>query len=391
MNNPLPTDPRTAEGPLAGVVVLDLSRVLAGPYATMLLADLGATVIKIESPQGDETRTWRPPERDGESTYFQSVNRNKWSIALDLSNQDDRATLQRILARSDVLVENFKPGGLQRFDLDFANVRSHFPELIYASLSGFGDQGAGAALPGYDVLVQGASGLMHVTGGPDGEPTKAGVAVCDVIAGLHLHGAILAALHERSRSGQGQHVKVDLLSSMLSGLVNQTSAAANTGISPQRMGNEHPSLFPYGPFAASDGQLMIACGNDRQFTRLCSALGCPEAAEDPRWGHMAGRNEHRHELRKVLEACLRSQPTEYWAQALQQAGVPCAPINDVAESLDYAEQLGLEPRVTLERGDGTESTTIAHPVKWSRSPVSYRSAPPRLDESREQILNWLAE
>lgn len=385
------TDTQGAAGPLAGVVVLDLSRVLAGPYATMLLADLGATVIKVESAAGDETRTWRPPERDGESTYFASVNRNKWSIALDLSSPGDRETVEQILAKADVLVENFKPGGLQRFGLDFETLQSRYPGLIYASLSGFGDEGKGAALPGYDVLVQGASGLMHVTGEAEGGPTKAGVAVCDVIAGLHLQSAVLAALHERTGSGLGQHLKVNLLSSMLSGLVNQTSAAANTGVSPRRMGNEHPSLFPYGPFGTADGQLMIACGNDRQFARLCTVLGCPEAAEDERWIQMSGRNEHRHALRAVLEDRLGTETTGHWTAALQEAGVPCAPINNVADSLDYAEQLGLKPRVPMRRDDGAELTTIAHPVKWSRSAVSYRSAPPVLDEHRQKILDWLEE
>lgn len=382
-------EPMNQAGPLEGIVVLDLSRVLAGPYATMLLADLGATVIKVESPKGDETRTWRPPERDGESTYFQSVNRNKWSITLDLAAAEDAQTVQRLLGRADVLVENFKPGGLARFGLDYPSLSQRFPQLIYASLSGFGFDGPGAALPGYDVLVQGASGLMHVTGESAGQPMKAGVAVADVIAGLHLHGAVLAALHERHRSGQGQHVKANLMSSMLSGLVNQSSAAVNTGVSPQRMGNEHPSLYPYGPFDTADGQLMIACGNDAQFTRLCTALGCPEAAEDPRWTDMSGRNANRSQLREVLQQQLHQQDTQQWAGALREAGVPSAPINDVAESLDYAEELGLKPRVTLQRQDGTASSSIAHPVQWSRSAVSYRSAPPRIDEHREQVLSWL--
>lgn len=382
--------PEAQPGPLDNVVVLDLSRVLAGPYATMLLGDLGATIIKVESPQGDETRTWRPPERDGESTYFQSVNRNKWSIALDLAEPADFHIVEQLLERADVLVENFKPGSLARFGLDYESVSRRFPELIYASLSGFGFEGPGAALPGYDVLVQGASGLMHVTGQPDGEPTKAGVAVCDVITGLHLQSAVLAALYERSRSGQGQHLKANLMSSMLSGLVNQTSAAINTGQSPQRLGNEHPSLFPYGPFNTGDGQLMIACGNTAQFERLCKALDCPEAAEDPRWTTMSGRNAHRTELREVLEGRLSGQSTQHWADALRRAGVPSAPINDVVESLQYAEGLGLRPRVTLEREDGTSSSSIAHPVQWSRSAVSYRSAPPRVDEHRDKVLSWLS-
>lgn len=376
-------------GPLDGVVVVDLSRVLAGPYATMLLADLGARVIKIESTQGDETRSWRPPEKDGESTYFQSVNRNKWSIALDFSCSEDSATLEALLGRADVVVENFKPGGLEQFSLDFESVHARHPHLIYASLSGFGDEGEGASLPGYDVLVQGASGLMHVTGDPTGEATKAGVAVCDVIAGLHVHSAIMAALYERFQSGRGQQVKANLMSSMLSGLVNQTSAAANTGLSPQRMGNEHPSLFPYGPFRTADSPLVIACGNNAQFTKLCQALGCPEAAEDPRWAQMSGRNAHRQQLREVLESHLIGHGQEHWIQVLREAGIPCAPINDVVQSLNYAEALGLNPRVTLSRQDGTTSTTVAHPVTWSRSEVRYDSAPPRLDEHRQDILDWL--
>ncbi|NLS09581.1 CoA transferase [Nesterenkonia sp. MY13] len=376
-------------GPLAGVVVLDLSRVLAGPYATMLLSDLGATVIKVESPQGDETRTWRPPERDGESTYFQSVNRNKQSIALDLGDEQDRETLEALLVRADVLVENFKPGGLARFGLDYPTLSEKYPGLIYASLSGFGHEGPGAKLPGYDVLAQGASGLMHVTGSPDGEPTKAGVAVVDVISGLHLYGAVLAALYERASSGKGQHLTANLMLSMLSGLVNQTSAAANTGNSPRRMGNEHPSLFPYGPFRTADGEIIIACGNNGQFARLCTALGCPEAAEDSRWQTMAGRNEHRDPLRDLLEEKLGQQSSEHWSAALREVGVPSAPINDVVGGLDFARQLGMEPTVELTREDGTSAASVAHPVKWSRSEVSYRSAPPRLDENREQILRWL--
>lgn len=378
-----------ADGPLAGVVVLDLSRVLAGPYATMLLADMGATVIKVEAPQGDETRTWRPPESDGESTYFQSVNRNKQSIALDLAEDEDRRILDRLLEKSDVLVENFKPGGLARFGLDYDTVKDEHPGLIYASLSGFGATGPGAALPGYDVLVQGASGLMHITGDSDGEPTKAGVAVCDVIAGLHLHGGIITALYERSRSGAGQHLRVNLLSSMLSGLVNQTSAAANTGQSPHRMGNEHPSLFPYGPFRTADDPIMIACGNNGQFARLCTTLGCPEAAEDPRWAEMRGRNTHRDQLREVLEQHLSSHGADHWTQALRHSQVPCAPINDVSQSLNYAEALGLEVRVPLNRSDGTVSTSIAHPVQWSRSQAHYSSPAPRLNEHHAQVLEWL--
>ncbi|MGH8921249.1 MAG: CaiB/BaiF CoA transferase family protein, partial [Actinomycetes bacterium] len=265
-----------AEGPLAGQLVADFSRILAGPYATMLLADMGAEVVKVEGPGGDDTRTWQPPVRDGVSTYYLGVNRNKRSIALDLRDAGDLAAAHELAQRADVFIENFKPGGLARFELDYEAVSAGNPAVVYASISGFGSGAGGAALPGYDLIVQAISGLMSVTGDPEGEPYRAGVAVFDVIAGLHATIGILAALNLRHETGRGQHVEVSLLASAMSGLVNQTSAYVAGGVVPFRMGNSHPSLFPYEPLPCADGELIITAGNDIQFRKLAQVLGLPE-------------------------------------------------------------------------------------------------------------------
>ncbi|MET2010690.1 CoA transferase [Microbacterium chocolatum] len=379
---------RPMRGPLAGVVVADFSRVLAGPYATMLLADMGALVVKVESPGGDDTRQWRQPVRGDESTYFLSVNRNKFALSLDFADADDLAIAHRIVARADVMVENFRPGALERFGLDAASVRARHPSLIVASLTGFG-RGAGADLPGYDLLAQAASGLMSVTGDPDGPPTKVGVAVVDVLAGLHAAVGILGALHARERDGAGQRIEVDLLTSALSGLVNQASAVIAAGASPGRLGNAHPSLAPYEPFATADGTLVIAVGNDRQFAHLCRVLGTPVLAEDPRFATMPARNAHRELLHALLTEALRSRPAAAWAPLLTDAGVPCGPLNDIAGGIRMAEGLGLEPAVTAgPKGDGVP--TVRHPIRYSSGPVDYTKAPPGLDADRERILRWLA-
>ena len=286
-NPVMPEDARVASsdspaGPLAGLVVADFSRVLAGPYATMLLADLGATVIKVEAPQGDDTRHWTPPSRDGVSTYYLSVNRNKESVVLDLADPADLDTAYAIIDRADVFVENFKVGGLAKFGLDPESVARRWPDLIHASITGFGLDG-GADMPGYDLLVQAMSGMMHTTGNQDGPPQRAGVAIFDVVTGMHATIGILAAVHERAASGQGQHIVLDLLSSAQSSLVNQTTGYAACGNEPMRMGNEHPSLFPYGPFRAADRDIVICCGNNSQFVRLATEVGAAWAATDPRF------------------------------------------------------------------------------------------------------------
>src|SRR5579872_5278924 len=279
-------------GPLEGLLIADFSRVLAGPYCTMLLGDLDATVIKVESLAGDDTRSWMPPERDGVATYYMAINRNKRSVTLDFNDSADLKLAHALAARADVFVENFKPGGLKRFGLDYDAVQRQNPGIIYASISGFGTA-QGASLPGYDLMVQAMSGLMSLTGDPDGPAYRSGISVFDVIAGLHVTIGILAALNHRSRTGEGQHVEVSLLASALSGLVNHTSAYVAGGVVPTRMGNAHPSLFPYEPLPTADQELIIAVGNNGQFSKLCDILGLPELARDPRFAHTEDRTHNR--------------------------------------------------------------------------------------------------
>ncbi|KUG58644.1 CaiB/BaiF CoA transferase family protein [Nesterenkonia jeotgali] len=378
---------RRGTGPLAGVVVADLSRVLAGPYATMLLADMGATVIKVESTTGDDARAWVPPHRDGESTFFLSVNRNKQSIALDFSDPAQLRVVERIIARADVLVENFKPGGLRRYGLDYDSVSAWRPDLVYASITGFGTAG-GADLPGYDLLAQALSGMMSLTGSASGEPYRAGVALFDVITGLHAVSGILGAFHERQGSGTGQHVELNLLTSALSGLVNQSAAYVAGGSVPTRMGNEHPSLYPYEPFPTLDKNMVIAVGNNGQFARLCQCLGAPELAVDERFATVGARNANRVELRQLLIDGLSTRNAADWFERLKAAQVPCAPILGVDEGVHFAEGLGLEPVVMAGFGE-REIPTVRHPVDFSRTPVDYTHAPPLLDGDRDRVLAWL--
>jgi crotonobetainyl-CoA:carnitine CoA-transferase CaiB-like acyl-CoA transferase len=373
--------------PLSGILVADFSRVLAGPYATMLLADLGADVVKVESPPGDETRGWKPPVRGDDSTYYLGVNRGKRSIALDLKDADDRAAASELARRSDVLIENFRPGGLARFDLDYDTVSATNPGVVYASISGFGSGPEGAKLPGYDLIVQAISGLMSLTGSPDGEPYRAGISVFDVMAGLHATIGVLAALNRRHETGRGQHVEVNLLSSALSGLVNQSSAFVAGGVVPFRMGNSHPSLFPYEPLPCADGDLIITAGNDGQFRKLCDVLGLPRLPDDPRFARNQDRTANREELRPLLVERLRTRPKLDWFREIIAAGVPCGPINTVDDGVAFAEEVGLDPVVTV----GPEAMpSVRHPIRLSETPVDYRLPPPSLDEHGEEIRRWLA-
>lgn len=376
-------------GALDGIVVADFSRVLAGPYATMLLADLGATVVKVERPgSGDDTRAWGPPfAADGQSTYFQSVNRNKASIALDLGAPEDSVIAQALAARADVLVENHKPGALTRFGLDYPQVRAVNPGVIYCSISGFGS-GAGAELPGYDLLVQAMGGLMSVTGTE--EPTKAGVAVVDVLTGLHATVGILAALHHRDSTGEGQRIEATLLTSLQSSLVNQASAFVGAGAVPGFMGNAHPSIAPYEVFGAADRSMILAVGNDAQFARLVDVLGLSGLAVEPRFATNAARVEHREELKVLLEEVLGTRPADAWQESITAAGVPCGPINDIAQGFALAERLGLRPVVEFDdpRRDSIQRQ-VANPLAYSATPVEYRSAPPQVGEDRAAVLALL--
>jgi crotonobetainyl-CoA:carnitine CoA-transferase CaiB-like acyl-CoA transferase len=375
-------------GPLAGLLVADFSRVLAGPYATMLLADLGAEVVKVEGPHGDDTRSWQPPIRDGVSTYYLGVNRNKRSVALDLKDPDDRAAAQELARRADVVVENFRPGGLVRFGLDYETVAAANPGVVYASISGFGSGPGGAALPGYDLIVQAISGLMSLTGPTDGEPYRAGVAVFDVMAGLHATIGVLSALNLRHETGRGQQVEVNLLASALSGMVNQTSAAVAGGVVPFRMGNSHPSLFPYEPLQCADGELIITAGNNGQFRKLVEVLGVPELADDPRFARNEDRTANRDELRPLLVERLATRGKQEWFRDIIAAGVPCGPINTVDQGVAFAESIGLDPVVSVGTG-GRAVPSVRNPITFSETPAGYRLPPPGLDEHGDEIRRWL--
>jgi crotonobetainyl-CoA:carnitine CoA-transferase CaiB-like acyl-CoA transferase len=381
--------PAARPGPLAGLVVADFSRVLAGPYCTMLLGDLGADVIKVESPGGDDTRRWVPPvTKDGRSTYFLAINRNKRSVALDLRQEGDLTLARELARRADIFVQNFKPGGLTKYGLDYGSVSAVNPRIIYASISGFGATG-GKDLPGYDLMVQAMSGLMSLTGDPDGPPYRAGISMFDVMAGLHTAIAILAALHHRDATGEGQHIEASLLASALSGMVNQTSAYVTGGVVPFRMGNSHPSLTPYEPLPTADKDLIVTAGNDTQFRRLCEVIGAPQLADDPRFATNEGRTANREKLRPLLARYLGARTAAEWFDELIAAGVPAGPINTVDAGVALAGDIGLEPVVTAGQGEAA-MPTVRHPIIYSATPPSYPLAPPALDEHGEEVRAWLA-
>lgn len=379
--------PKTG-GPLSGLLVADFSRVLAGPYATMLLADMGAEVVKVEGPHGDETRTWMPPVRDEVSTYYLGVNRGKRSIVLDLRDDADAAVGRELARRADVMIENFKPGGLVKYGLDYASVHADNPGAVYASISGFG-AGAGAHVPGYDLMVQAISGLMSLTGDADGPPYRAGISVFDVMAGNHAVIGILAALRHRDATGEGQHVEVNLLSSALTGLVNHSSAFVAGGVVPHRMGNAHPSVFPYEPLPTADDDLIVAAANDGQFRKLCDVLDLPEVPDDPRFAHNADRTRNREELRPILEQRLVTRGATEWFEALSAVGVACGPITTIDGGFAMAERFGLDPVVEVGAGDRAIPTT-RHPIRFSATPATYRLPPPELDEHGVELRKWLA-
>ena len=367
---------------LPGLRVLDFSRVLAGPFATMLLADLGAEVIKVERPgSGDDTRAWGPPyDARGQSTYFDAVNRNKQSIVIDLATPEGLARARSLAATADVLVENFRPGLLDGLGLGYSDLTEATPALIYCSITGFGGTGRGAALPGYDLLVQAMGGLMSITGEPGGEPQKVGVALVDVLAGLFATVGILGALNHRHATGEGQLIEVDLLSSLLAALVNQTSSFTVAGVVPERMGNEHPSIAPYAVFQTGDGRLVLAVGTDRQFQTLCEVIGAPSLAQDLRFLTNPARVANRDALRVELEALLAARPAADWTAALTEVRVPAGVVNDIASAFALAEELGLDPVVELPSPDGSNIRLPRNPIRLSRTPASYLTAPPELPD-----------
>lgn len=375
------TERQPRPGALDGIVVADFSHVLSGPYATMTLGDLGAEVIRIERPgTGDQTRGWGPPYFDGESAYFLSVNRNKRSVELDLATPEGRLAARDIAERADILVQNFRPGVMASLGLDYPTLAAANPGLIYCSISAFGTTDEAVQMPGYDLLVQAASGLMSMTGTEDGEAVKVGVAVADVIAGLNVVTGALAALQHRHRTGLGQHVEVDLFSSMLAGLVNQASTFVTTGGIPQAMGMRHPSITPYERFSTATRPVIIAAGTDRQFAQLVAVLGLEHLAHDERFVTNRGRVTHRETLVAQLNERCEQFAADDLVARLTAAGVPCGLINDLGEAFALAQRLDLDAVVTIDRNDGQPVPQVASPLRLSETPVSYRFPPPRLGE-----------
>lgn len=372
---------------LDGIVVADFSRVLAGPLATVMLADLGADVIKVERPgAGDDTRRWGPPWTAATSAYFEAANRSKRSIELDLDDPGDRGVARDLIRRADVLVENFRTGTLEAKGFGPDDLAALNPRLIHCSVTGFGS-GEGAALPGYDFLVQAVGGLMSITGAADGDPMKAGVALVDVLTAKDAVSGILAALYERERSGRGQRVEVNLLSSLLGSLANQGANFLATGESPSRQGNTHPSIAPYETLRCRDGLLAVACGNDGQFARLAATVGLPGLDEDPRFATNPERVRHRPELVRLLEEALATETARTWVDRLTEAGVPAGTVGDIGSGFALAERLGLDPRVPV--GDGAIDQ-VRNPIRFSRTPVTDYRRPPALGEHNDAVRADLA-
>lgn len=386
---------------LDGIQVLDLSRVLAGPWCTQILADLGADVVKIERPgTGDDTRTWGPPflkdangQDSTQSTYFTACNRNKRSVTIDMATPEGQALLQKMALQADVVVENFKTGGLKQYGLDHETLRAKNPRLVYCSVTGFGHDGPYAERAGYDLMIQAMTGMMSITGRPDAEagggPLRVGVALTDLFTGCYASTAILAALRVREQTGEGQHIDMALLDVGMAILANQASAFLNTGKAPQRQGNTHPSLAPYQDFPTRDGAMLLAIGNNGQFARFCEAAGQAEWAQDERFASNTLRVKHRDALIPAMEAVTRTRTTAEWITLLEDKAVPCGPINDIGQAFDDAQVKARGLAVTLPRdaGDGIAAITgVASPLRLSATPPVLRRAPPALGQHTDEVL-----
>ena len=406
------TTPSSSSGALAGIKVLDLSRVLAGPWCTQMLADLGADVVKVERPGlGDDTRQWGPPflkDAEGNDTtqasYFTACNRNKRSVTIDMATAEGQALIRQMAQQADIVVENFKVGGLKQYGLDHASLRALNPRLIYCSVTGFGQDGPYAERAGYDLMVQAMTGLMSITGQPDtepgGGPMRVGVAVIDLFTGIYASNAILAALHVRDNAtngtGQGQHIDMALLDVGMAVLANQAAGFLATGQTPGRMGNSHPSLAPYQDFPTQDGNMLLAIGNDGQFQRFCAAAGQPQWASDARFATNTLRVKHRAELIPAMEAVTRTRTTSAWIALLEDKAVPCGPINTIAQAFDDAQVKARGLAVSLPRwkdgeaGDGVQNITgVASPLRLSSTPPVLRNAPPALGQHTDEVLREL--
>jgi len=384
--------------PLAGIRVLDLTRVLAGPWCTQNLADLGAEVIKIERPgSGDDTRSWGPPflkdaegRETSEAAYYLSVNRNKRSVALDISTPEGAALVRQLAAQCDILIENFKVGGLAKYGLDYASLKTVNPRLIYCSITGFGQFGPYAHRPGYDFMIQGLGGFMSITGERDGlpgaGPQKAGVAVADILTGMYATVGILAALQERHRSGLGQHLDIALLDSVVAMLGNQALNYLTSGVAPRRAGNAHQNIVPYQVFAASDGHLIVAVGNDGQFRAYCGVIEAPHLADDPDYATNSNRVIYRDRLVPILAEIMAKKPRDYWLERLEAVGVPCGPINTIDQTFNDPQVQARGLRLDLPHPLAGTVPSVASPLRLSETPVRYRNAPPLLGQDTEAVL-----
>ena len=385
---------------LAGIKVLDLSRILAGPSAAQLLGDLGADVVKVEKPdEGDDTRKWGPPyvqgtsgEKTDESAYYLSANRNKRSIAIDIGSASGRELVHQLLAQSDILVENYKVGGLAKYGLAYEQIKDRYPGLIYCSVTGFGHTGPYATRPGYDFLIQGMGGIMSLTGVPDGEPMKVGVGIADVMTGMYATVGILAALQHRQRTGQGQHIDISLLDTQISWLVNAGTNYLTDGQLPTRLGNGHPNIVPYQVFSTADAPMILAVGNDAQFRRFCEVAGMDEVATDERYATNPMRIRNRVALCELVGNALSTRPRATWLQELEAVGVPCGPVNNLEDVFadPHVKARGAELRMPCEWAAGGEIGLLANPLRMSATPPSYRRPPPRLNEHAAEVLvDWL--
>jgi formyl-CoA transferase len=371
---------------LSDIRVVDFSRVLAGPYCSMLLADFGAQVIKIESLEGDDTRQWGPPWLDGESAYYLSINRNKRSLTLDLKHPKGLDIARRLSEKADVLVENFKVGGMAKFGLDYETLSKTNPNLIYCSISGYGQSGPNQALAGYDFIIQAEAGLMSITGPSEGAPHKVGVAIVDITAGMYASHAILAALHHREKTGQGQYIDVALFDSQLGWLANVAQNYLVSGDAPKRYGNAHANIVPYEVFQTADGYLALGVGNDRQYQALCEAADRLDLWDDERFQTNPGRVTHRRELIPLWQAVFHTRATSAWIEVLSKLGIPVGPINDIPSALSHPQTAVRHMLQEVKRADGTSVRLVGPVAKLSTTPAQIFSAPPKLGEHTREIL-----